>query len=485
MSQAAPDDDALPNLPPLDGDDDSAPLEDTDSDSVDGDESVDLDASTAESLIDDSDLVDGSENDGSSWLNDDDDQTQDEEDDDELSQGSEDGWTAFADTDEELDDDDGLAEGEGDASYVDTGEEGLVEESTLSADDDAAELPPLVENAALGNDSADDLDVREDGELETATLSFEDERRWMGAQLPEAWPSSRLTLEVVGDAADEQPHVPGQEVTTFAFDARDASKLIVGTQLGGAFVSADAGRTFRVANSWSRSGDAEVPVAFYVAAESVNGRTRVWGRTERGAVYRSDDFGTSWVGPVLLQPVMALAVNAQGGVAVVSVPKVGTAQLGQFRNDAWLMRNVPGPVATREGRIVDVAAHGDTVAIAYDGDPTGVYLSRDGGETFHAQPSLPAASHVTLVDEPEGLSLYAALFFAGLDNTVVVRRAYDGSEHVVFDVAAAITKLGVGSDDEVEPGRRIRGLSARRTDGATTLLVHTETGVFRVILKPP
>lgn len=482
MGPLSPDDDALPNLPPMDGDDDSAPLEDTDSDDVSEDESVGLDASTAESLIDDSELVDSPENDDSSWLSDDSGENADDEDED-FGDEREENWAAFADVDEELEDDEELESGEGDASFVDAGEEGVSDEPRVSADDDAADLPALHENAAVGNEAADDLDLREAGELETAMLSFEDERRWMGAQLPEAWPKDRLRLEIVGDAADERPTVPSQEVTSFALDPRNAARLIVGTQLGGAFVSSDSGRSFRAANSWSRSDGAAATAAFYVAADVQHGSTRVWGRTERGAVYRSDDFGATWVGPVLLQPVMALCVNPTGGVAIVSVPKRGTAQLGLFRNDAWLMRNIPGPAVTREGRFVDVAAHGEVIAIAYDADPAGVYLSRDGGETFHAQPSLPSASHVALVAEDNEVTLYAALFFAGLDNTVVVRRATDGSEHVVFDAQAATTRTSSGADDDVDPGRRIQGLTAARRDGNTVLLIRTEGGVFRVILR--
>lgn len=480
------DDDVLPNLPPLDGDAADSPpsIEDADSGGDDGDESIGLDVSVADGLLDDADLFELEKGEGESWLRHDEASVDTGNDEDDLeADGGEDGWSAFADTDDESDDEDEEFGDEGSSSFVDRGEEGVEEEHAVQGDDDASDLAPMDLNAATGNEAADDLDLREAQELETATLSFEEERRWMGASLPPSWPAERISVRYLGVDDSTRPHVPGQDVTSFDTDPSDPKRIAVGTRLGGAYVSRDGGSSFERANAWSRSDEANVPVAFHVAVEARPLGTRLWGRSERGGLYRSEDFGRTWVGPLLLQPVMALAVDPLGGVVIVSVPKQGPAQLGRFVDNRWLMRNVARPPTFRDDLFVDVAAFGQCVAIAYDSDPAGTYVSRDGGETFASVDSLPSPTCVAFAEELDGISLYAALFFAGADRGVIVRRAADGTESLIFDVASAGYAHDAAATNEGESDRRIYGLRISRFGEETHLRVLTGVGVFLVVVK--
>ncbi|MBK8169241.1 MAG: hypothetical protein IPK60_02715 [Sandaracinaceae bacterium] len=497
MGNVRPDDDVLPNLPPLDGDAGDLPASidstDTERDSADpdagvggdgADESVGLDTTAAEGLHDDAELFGLNDGEGESWLRDDEPAIDAGLDEDDLeADGAEEGWAAFADTPDDIDEDDNEIEDDGASSFVDRGEEGVDDEQAVSGEDDEADLPPMNLNAETGNEAADDLDVREAEELETTELSFEDERRWMGASLASEWPKDRIAISYLGAEDAMMPVVPGQEITSFAIDARDPNRIAVGTRLGGAFVSFDAGASFEHANSWSRSEAPKTSVAFHVAIEQRIDGARLWGRTARGALYRSDDFGGSWHGPVLLQPVMALAVDPRGGVVIMSTPLRGTAQLGRYTDAGWVMRNAPAPPRLRDDGFVDVAVHGAHIAIAYDGDPAGIHVSDDGGETFTSLRSLPSPTCVALAEEHDGVSLYASLFFAGADRGVVIRRAADGTELLVFDVGAASARFEADAAEEGEGNHRIHALRASATPEATTLHISTGVGIFRVVLR--
>src|SRR5690606_35066561 len=97
---------------------------------------------------------------------------------------------------------------------------------------------------------------------------------------------------------------------------------VVGTPRGGAG-SVDGGATFSDANEWARARG-EAPGAFTLRWES---GPRLWGASAAGALFRSEDGGASWSGPLLLKPVAALVVG--GGVVALCASRNVPPQLAR------------------------------------------------------------------------------------------------------------------------------------------------------------
>lgn len=524
MARPNVDDDLLPGLPPLDGDDEDSALTDDDAgdEDLEGDEAIGLDDTAG---------TDGDEDELSGEGEEDEPWTVGSEASDDLDDGEEDfgdeedaGWTA----DDEAapladDDDDDLTVDDGESAPVaDRGEEGVDEDeaTSIGGSDDDSDLPALEPLAARNSDEgSDDLDVREAGDLDGVDLSDEAELRLGGTTLPKHPDDGTLAVTYLGPEDDaiacvarsgdglvaggleglyragdtgllqlEAEGLVGEGTTSIAVDSNDGQRIAIGTRLGGVLVSLDGGVTFDTANGWQRrEGGPEV--ALYVAVEPGPSGARLWARTRSGALYRSDDFGTSWAGPLLLAPVRAFAVDAGGGGVAVLTGSRGSAQIGRSTDGGarWLMRDAPGSAASGAAGVAAgdepaLAALGEVLVVAHEGDAEGPHVSYDGGSSWGRLADLAGAGVIALAREGGGVAIYAGLFFAGADRGVLVRRGVDGASAVLLDVSAERDLRSIEGLGDAEGDNRVLGLDLRVGRVGTTVLAATSAGLFRLAL---
>lgn len=389
------------------------------------------------------------------------------------------------------------------ATEDDGGEEGVEETSSLAfrGDDELSGLPPLRGEEADGD--ADDLDIEDDGAIEL-DLPFEDEARLTGVALAPVRPArSRfrfhgevLDLGAEGEtlylAGDELVRLEPRAVEACAAAGLQAEELlavsvcgdvvVVGTRLGGAFRSVDAGRSFVPANGW-RSGN-EPSVGCRVAGDAA-GRLWLWAG---GALYRSDDFGARWAGPVLPAPVVTACLDDRGALVVATGSLPGGVDVLRATDDGRGFRALLPTVAklSREGGELSLAVSGDRVAIAPEGDPEGLFVSQ-GGRWFRV-PELAGCHAVTWVGE----TLYGATHVAAGDRGLVVRCAFNGGTRevsIVFELDA-LSRGPSGSSgmrprehewvgDGLSESHRIHGLWPR----GSTLLVGCGAGLVELALE--
>lgn len=510
------DDDELPALPPLDGDVEDGPRALDEDEADDEDETVGLDVSTGDEELEAE--LDGVDEEGVSHLDGSEPGEIDDGNHDDLAVGEDErGWASFAETDdgpeEELEGPDGEA-----LATTDRGDEGLVDDEPVrGTEGDEADLPPS-DGAVVGSEARDLpdelLDVREAGEVELADLPVDVERRLSGAELPPALPASRVTatwldvdgvvaaLGAAGDgvlaagtslvqlsaAASTSTRLAARGlevayVTSLVAHPDDPRRIVAGTRLGGAFASRDGGESFAPVNTWRRErrAGADAPLhatesasAFHVALEKHESGVRLWGLAG-GALYRSEDFGETWAGPLLVAPIAAFAACplGEGGVAAVALAQ-GSARLLCSRDGglAWSSRALPVPMATRAAPMV--ARVGDAVVVAFDRDPAGALLldAERGGE--RRLPELTPVIHLALTANRE---VWAVLFFPGSDRSVLCR-AGEGAVTTVADVAALGAQRARAGDLHDEGDGRVLALHVR---GDTAWLA-TPRGVLRVVV---
>ncbi|MEZ4252744.1 MAG: hypothetical protein R3B99_31440 [Polyangiales bacterium] len=318
----------------------------------------------------------------------------------------------------------------------DGGEEGVEETASLAfeGDDAPVGLPALREDEA-GDDLADDLELEDDADIEL-DLPFEDEVRLMGASLPppraaEAvvrYHGTVVDVSLAGDVlflvGDELARVADDGVSACPAAGLESEELlgvsvqgeviVVGTRLGGAFRSTDAGRNFVPANGW-RSGN-EPSVGCRVAGDP-RGRLWLWAG---GALYRSDDFGARWAGPVLPAPVVDANLDESGAFVVACGSLGGGIDVLRASDDGRGFRAIvpAAPGLTRDGGPIAVAVAGSKVALAQEGDPRGPWVHR--GDGWERAPELAGCHALAWV----GDVLYGASHVAAGDRGLVLACAF-------------------------------------------------------------
>ena len=524
MARPNVDDDLLPGLPPLDGDDEPASgigEEDEGADELTEEENVGLDAALG---------IDGEEDEPTGDSDEDEAWTKGSEESDDLDDGEEDfgdeseaTWSA----DDEAgpladDDDDDLTDDDGESvAAADRGEEGVEDdEGAGTGADDESDLPALEPlGTANLDEAADDLDVREAGDLDGVDLADDAEPRLGGTTLPRHPDDGTLAVSYLGPEDDaltcvarsgdtlvagglealyragdsgvvtlEADGLSGEGTTSIAVDPTDPQRIAVGTRMMGVLVSLDGGATFDTSNEWQRRKGAP-EVALYVAIEPHIGGSRLWARTRSGALYRSEDFGETWAGPLLLGPARALAVDAAGGGVVVLTGGRGAAQIARSSDGGarWLMRDAPGSAASGAAGFMTgdepaLAALGDDIVISHERDAEGPHVSTDGGVSWGRLGELAGAGVVALARELGGVALYAGVFYAGVDRGVLVRRGPDGVSAVLLDVAAERDARSIEALGDAEGDNRVLGLEVRAGRVGTTVLAATGAGLFRLAL---
>jgi len=344
-------------------------------------------------------------------------------------------------------------------SEDDGGAEGVEESPTLAfeGDDAPAGLPPMRRDEEAGDDLADDLDLEDDAAIEL-DLPPEDEARLMGASLPpprstEAhvrYHGAVVDVSLAGDSlfllGDELVCVTeagAEACPALGLGAEEllsvsvrGELVVVGTRLGGLFRSMDAGRTFQAANAW-RSGN-EPSVGCRVAGDAT-GRLWLWAG---GALYRSDDFGARFVGPVLPAPVIDANLDDSGSFVVACGSLGGGIDVLRASEDGRGFRAIV-PAATglaRAAGAIAVAVAGDRVALTQEGDANGPLVHRGGA--WSRVPELAGCHALAWVGEV----LYGATNVASGDRGLVLACAFrtsagndEGGERdvsVVFDLDA-------------------------------------------------
>ena len=526
MPEVDEDEDVLPELPPRGvGDDDSLP------DDAELGLDDDLDMGDDEDIgLDDTAGMEGLEEEGALFALDllPEPELDDDEDDLEaipiegLDDDDEYGWTDTGERPEEEPWDPAELDLPGLAPLGrdDGGEEGVEESFEHVGDgDDASHLPPLAFDPDLDDDT-DDLSIGEAALILEAALTFEDERRAMGAFVPVAVDDSARRVEWLGPADDEilcadvvrigTEHAGGiaggRGVYTFSARAErlpslgleeseviaiaigdDPARITVGTQLGQVFCSVDGGASFEEGASPGTHGPAGTRVAQTFHLRRERGSERLWGRTGSGALHRSDDFGRTWTGPLLLKPAVAIETPPEGGVIVLCAGREAPPQIARSSDGGERWAAVDGPalaLGTDPGELF-LAIHGDHLAVSSDRDEEGPFLSADSGKTWLRVPGLPPTGPMALAREEGGLSLYAAHFFEGADAGVVARHRPDGGEPgLVLDVAEEAAAHGIGDHGDSEGEHRVYALLALVEGPQTILYAATGAGLFRVVVDP-
>jgi hypothetical protein len=499
------DDDFLPGLPPADGglDDETPAVEDDVELDVGEEEGVGLDATTGgEEPLDaelTAELLDGLE-DEQRWT------VGSEEAGDEAGshgieetdQQSEYGWTEGSETDERAEwEDDGLEVEEPPGSVLDDGSEGVEEHFAIDGDEDALPGLPALDREAERNaeEAASDLDLEADGGIEGPDLSFDEEARIAGDSLPPPidlaavessylGPSEPLhAIAVDGDAllaggaslhrfagsGRRELEIDAAAEQGIASIAVAGATVLVGTRVGELFRAKDGGDFEPVALPL----DEEVhPLTVVVEP----GSGRLWAHAGRQLLV-SDDLGETF-GRSGLDPVRALAIDPEGGLAAVAGPDAGPV-FARHRDGGWERH----PIERLPGAADLLAVLGETVAIASDDDASGPRVSRDGGRSFAPLPSLPRPTALVLARENGAAVLYAALYFEGQDRGVVIRHPLDAPPALVLDVPVERRRHGLEPSGDAEGDHRVAALAARPDAGGTLLHVATGLGLFRLRVK--
>lgn len=355
----------------------------------------------------------------------------------------------------------------------DGGEEGVDEVVELAGDpDEAPHLAPLRE---------EEDDAEEDAAFgdEAALATFEEGVPVLGPALEP--PACRVETLVTGDIAAFTPGPPAlaagpagifvvaERAERIAADAGvlsiaafEGGGIVAGTR-SGALRSIDGGATFAAANLWANEGrDPAQP--FFVVREAL--APVVWGRDAAGALFRSDDVGATWAGPLLLKPVVALAAPEDGGIVALCAGRDASPQIARSDDGGqrWTACDGPPLASSR----CTVAVMREWIAVASEGDDAGPFLSQDRGRTWARVPGVPAPAALALAWEPGGLALYAAHRAEG--RVVVARyRPGGGEPAVVLDLAAP---------------HLVHGITLARREGLTVLHVASSAGLFRIVVDP-
>lgn len=502
-ARAPADDDDLPELPAIGGDEEIASdlaIDDAIDDS-DGEE-IGLDAEVG--VDDDDEGLDDLELDergGEAW-----DAAEEPLDEDpELGGEDEGGWTEGSeaaeapgwDTDLEGVDD------EPDAAERDQGEEGVEERFESALEDDAAIDLPAV---AKGEDElADDLDLEDEAEIEgpaedrvehpalslahaePETVSW----RWVGPEddaivaIGGGIAAGRTLYRIEGARAEalDDDDLGGEVATSIAYVAPGATEeaWIVGLRMGGALRSSDGARFERLLALRHDAG------AIDVLAEPHAGGTRLWARTHGGALSRSDDLGQTWSRPLVAGAVHALARAGDGGVvAVIGARHGGPLRVMRTADGGRGWRSLGGPAigAIPDAAELTIVADGKHLVIACDAPGIGPFVSRDEGQSWRVLEPIRDAIALASARE-DGVALYAAVLCEGIDRGLVVRVPLEqgGEPEIVVDLEDVRRKHHVAGAGDPEGDQRVHALVAEPGAGGTTLWIGSGLGVVRALVR--
>jgi hypothetical protein len=377
--------------------------------------------------------------------------------------GSEGGWLADAEEAEGLDigDDELLSEqtdllhdneepGTGDEDYGIGDDEG-------TADKDAGEEGPGDEDEELREEDLPRLDADEGGSPDDEDFveeGFGEDEAALGVP----WGSERY--DRVGAPLDLGPVravacVPGgvvvaglglcrvdleggvDKLAATGLDRGDVTrvwalgtKVVVTTDEGGLFVSADHGATFAPAAAWRSLVRPDEAAA---GIEVVVGGGELWARTAQGTLLFSADLGASFEIVDLGGFVAAVAVDVEGHL-VALVRTMRGCELARGLRGALVHTALTGALLPAElaGKVL-LAARGLDVALAPEGAP--VSLSLDGGVSW-ARAQGTTSTTALAWSKSDGC-LLVGLFDERNERAYLAHLSPRGDPHLVAEMAAA------------------------------------------------
>jgi hypothetical protein len=203
-------------------------------------------------------------------------------------------------------------------------------------------------------------------------------------------------------------------------------ELVIGTTRG--VLRLEAGLELTPANDWAQGGRAwDQPFDVSSAGEG-----RIWGRTEKGALFRSDDAARTWVGPLLPAAVLGAVALPGGRVLAIAPHGQGTSIHRSEDGTRWSTRQGPAlrtPIA--------IAVLSDAVVLA--GHDAAPWLSRDG-RTGARLAGVPAVSAMALSHEADGLVLYSA-HPNGASTQIVRHLPFAGEAVVLTEVEGPVHEV--------------------------------------------
>lgn len=392
------------------------------------------------------------------------------------------------------------------AASDDRGDEGVEERFNEWGEEGASEghaAPRLRGEEEL----ADDLELERDKEIESAfderlehpafALPRLDPARvevvWMGPHgeaivaLSEGFACGRGLYRLEGDRAlpIDLEGLEGDEPTSIVRTASGA--WIVGLRLGGIARCVDGRRLERFEGLEGLEGARrDATCAMFVEDEVFEGGTRIWVRTRGGALLRSEDEGATWSRPPLPGAVIVLARAGDGGVVGVMGARSGALDVVRTRDGGRSWRRLAGPRLDRvsEQHEMSIAAYGSHLAIACGAPGEPALVSSDHGHVWAPIEATRGAGPLAIVEEGGSAVLYAGVFQEGLDRGCVVRvpLAAPGEPRVVLDLEEVCARHRiVGAGDEGH--QRILALAAKRGREGTVLHVGSGLGVIRARLR--
>ena len=405
-------DDAVPGLPPIDGDEGEAPAVEEDDLDVEEQDRAGLD--DAES----GELDTGSSLDAEPVaVTDDDDGATDIGDvGAELAEGP---VTAAGDDAPGIElpeDEDFLPEG----TSHDDAAEGT---SDVSIDIDESELPPI------------DDDGGELGDEAVAALPIE---VGVDAAGPLRWADA--AFEVAGEPAALEG-LRGGAIVSLALDAREAGGAVfVSTERGGLFRSRDRGTTVEPAAGW-RAHIAPPPEGSRVAGPALaTGSGTLAVLAETGRVATSLDGGDQWDGPLEGPDARAIAIDDAGTLyRLTFAPGRAALVAADASGGARLVALEPFFAALDDDAGLALAVSGRAIAIASE---RGAWVSRDGGEHFAPLTGSTGARCIAFEGKSDDAALLIATQGEAHDATLLLRARPGEEPVVVSDLAAAVAARG-------------------------------------------
>jgi hypothetical protein len=373
---------------------------------------------------------------------------------------------------------DDVSEGEG----ADDDEEIVVLEHELSFDQELRSggklLPPLVDAAQVRAGWLGPPDVS------VVAVSFlPDGALWAAGGGLFAAAGNQLVARGASRALEEA------QATSIAADPSDPAVVYVGSLLGGALVSRDAGATLEPRNAWTLAtpgcGTPAAPAAPIKVATSRAGQgSPIWVRTGRGQLARSSDGGASFQAVLTEARVLAFACDAEGpAVAAMVVDREGLAVLWSGDGEAFARRPLP-TVAAPLARVPEpqLAVRGEALAVGDEDLERGLLFSASAASEWTLIEDCPRATALALTGDPASPVLLAGLFFAGLDLGTLVRRVGDGAWARVCDVGKLERLFPIEKTGAEEVSTRIHDIAVNPSNRRQVALA-TGLGVFVIEMK--
>lgn len=243
------------------------------------------------------------------------------------------------------------------------------------------------------------------------------------------------------------------------------------------------GESLVACNGWTRK--TSPGTGTHVAATE----RRIWVRSG-GGLFRSEDHGASWVGPVLMNPVVATALEGDSIAALCASSDALEVAMSSSGGLSWQMQSGPSeltskPQSSRVSRgSWRIAHHAGMIAVGNEDEASGVFVLLPTDAHWRHVVGVGYATDLRLVVERERSVLYVASNPPTAPSPFVSRVDLEsGVVTRVFDLLAEIKSRGLERYTLSDTAHRIEQMATESVEGATELWLATSAGLFRVQLR--